>query len=118
MTNTSIAPCPDTNNCVSTEAEREAQRMPAIPFDDPPSAALARAKSALLAEKRTTIVGQGDDWISAECRSALFRFVDDVHVVIDAPKQLIRFRSASRVGESDLGVNRRRMERVSERLAR
>lgn len=118
VSTSSIARCPDTNNCVSTEAGREDQCLPAIPFSDSPAAAMGRTKVALLGEKRTTIVGEGKDWLRAECRSFLFRFVDDVHVVVDPEDGLIRFRSASRVGRSDFGVNRRRMMRVSARLVR
>jgi uncharacterized protein (DUF1499 family) len=53
-----------------------------------------------------------DRYIHAEFTSALFRFVDDVEFQIDAESGLIHFRSASRVGRSDLGVNRKRMESI------
>ena len=42
---TLLAPCPGTPNCVSTEATRESQRVPTVPFTDAPEAALARAKA-------------------------------------------------------------------------
>lgn len=108
--------CPDTPNCVSTDAERESQRMAAVPFTDSPASALARAKAALLAESRSKIVAQEQDWLKAQCTSFLFRFVDDVEVIVDAGTRTFRFRSASRVGSSDLGVNRKRMERIAARL--
>ncbi len=116
MTQRSLPPCPDTPNCVSTEAERSSQRMDAIAFSDSPSSALARAAVALLEEKRTTVVQEGPDYIKAEARSLIFRFVDDVEIVVDAEDRVFRFRSASRVGKSDLGVNRKRMERIGARL--
>ena len=53
---------------------------------------------------------QTDNYLHVECRSFWFRFVDDVEFLIDPEQKLIQFRSASRVGYSDLGVNRRRME--------
>jgi uncharacterized protein (DUF1499 family) len=52
----------------------------------------------------------------AEFTSRAFGFVDDVEWVIDAVEQRIDFRSASRVGYSDLGVNRRRMHKLTDRL--
>ncbi len=112
-----LPPCPDTPNCVSTDAARESQRVPTVPFRDAPAAALARAKSALLAEPRTTVTVERDGYLHAECRSFLFRFVDDVEVVVDTVAHVYRLRSASRVGRSDLGVNRTRLARISARLA-
>jgi uncharacterized protein (DUF1499 family) len=55
-------------------------------------------------------------YIRAEARSRVFRFVDDVEVVVDSTAKLVRFRSASRAGRDDLGVNRARMERFSQRF--
>lgn len=109
--------CPSTPNCVSTEATAEGQRMPPIAFADAADAAQARARAALLAEPRTRIVRDEPGLLEAESKSFLFRFVDDVRIVVDADARVFRFRSASRVGRSDLGVNRKRMTRISARLA-
>lgn len=90
--------------------------MPTVPFTDTPQAAQARAKAALLAEPRSKITSERDGAIHGECRSFLFRFVDDVDIVIDPVAHVFRFRSASRVGKGDLGVNRKRMTRITARL--
>jgi uncharacterized protein (DUF1499 family) len=111
-----LAPCPGTPNCVSTEAGDARFAMPAVAFTDAPDAALTRARAALLAEPRTRITLERAGYLRAEARSRLFRFVDDVEIVVDPAARVFRFRSASRVGRSDLGVNRKRMERVSTRL--
>ena len=113
-----LAPCPTSPNCVSTEAASTDSRhaMPAVPFADAPAAAQARAKAALLAEPRTSLTLEATGYLRAEATSLLFRFVDDVEVVVDPTAHVFRFRSASRLGEGDMGVNRTRMLRVSERL--
>lgn len=111
-----LPPCPASPNCVSTEATRESQRVPTVPFADDPASAQRRARGALEAESRVTITVDAPGHLHAECRSLVFRFVDDVDVVIDSTAKVFRFRSASRVGESDLGVNRRRVERIARRL--
>ncbi len=116
MPQRTLPPCPATPNCVSTDAPESSQRLEPVPFTDSPASALTRATAALLEEKRTTIVQDGPDHLKAESRSLIFRFVDDVEIIVDAERRVFRFRSASRVGQSDLGVNRRRMERISERL--
>jgi len=67
---------------------------------------------------RAKIVSVEDNYLHVEFRSAIFRFVDDVEFLVVIPEeqrpteQRIHFRSASRVGYSDFGVNRRRMEQI------
>lgn len=111
-----LRPCPSTPNCVSTEATDARHGIPAIPFGGTPQAAQAHARAALLQEPRTRIIVEAPGYLRAEARSRMLRFVDDVEVVVDGPARVIRFRSASRVGRGDLGVNRRRMERFAERF--
>ena len=62
--------------------------------------------------KRTKIIIREDNYIRAEFVSALFRFVDDVEFYFNDASKTIHLRSASRVGSSDLGVNRKRMEQI------
>ena len=76
------------------------------------TSAWQRLKSAVLAEKRITLVAEQGTYLHAEIRSLLFRFVDDVEFSLDSNAGLIHVRSASRVGYSDFGVNRKRVERI------
>jgi uncharacterized protein (DUF1499 family) len=55
---------------------------------------------------------QTDDYIHALSKSRIFKFVDDVEFYLPPNESVIHLRSASRVGESDLGVNRRRVEQI------
>ncbi|HEU0013850.1 MAG TPA: DUF1499 domain-containing protein [Longimicrobium sp.] len=111
-----LAPCPPSPNCVSTEAAAARHAMPPIAYTGPAEAAQAHARAALLAEPRTRIVLEAPGYLRAEARSRIFRFVDDVEVVIDGAARVVRFRSVSRLGHGDLGVNRRRMTRFTERF--
>lgn len=76
---------------------------------------MERLKSIVAGMPRAKVVSSTDRYLHAEFTSALFRFVDDVEFLIDPDAKQIHFRSASRVGYSDLGANRRRMEAI-ERL--
>jgi len=107
-----LPPCPRTPNCVSTQAVRSSQRMEPIPYTVPLREARARMLAVLRALPRTRIVEEGPDVLRAECRSRILRFVDDVEVRFDDAAKLIHFRSASRLGRRDFGVNRERMEQV------
>ena len=107
-----LAPLPDSPNCVSTQAEREHQGMDPILIADDSAEAFARLRAVIAAMPRARIVTANDTYLHAEFTSALFRFVDDVECFVDHEQKVIHFRSASRVGRSDLGVNRQRMQSI------
>ena len=106
--NGKLAPCSRKPNGVSDQAEDDRHRVAPLP-------AAWDALAALLArEPRTKIVSQTADYLHAEARSVLFNFVDDVEFLRGDGK--IHVRSASRVGTSDFGVNRKRVESIRARL--
>jgi uncharacterized protein (DUF1499 family) len=107
-----LRPCPNSPNCVSTFAMDELHRIEPFPFSDSPDAALARLKTAILLQPRVQIITATDRYLHAEFTTALLRFVDDVEFLIDPEQKVIHFRSASRIGYSDLGANRKRMEAI------
>jgi uncharacterized protein (DUF1499 family) len=107
-----LAPCPGTPNCVSTEAKPGRQRMEPIPYAGTPAQTRERLLEVLRRHSRTRIVRQEPAYLKAECRSRFFRFVDDVEFVFDDDARQIHFRSASRFGYGDRGVNRRRMKEI------
>jgi uncharacterized protein (DUF1499 family) len=110
--NPRLAPCPRTPNCVSTQAPPGPQHMNPIPYSGPLAAARAKMVKVLRDRPRTTIVAEEPAHLKAECRSLIFRFVDDVELVFDDRAKRIEFRSASRLGRSDFGVNRKRMDEI------
>jgi uncharacterized protein (DUF1499 family) len=107
-----LAPCPRTPNCVSTQAPPGPKRMDPIPYAGPLAEARERLLRVLRAHPRTRLVREEPDFLKAECRSLVFRFVDDVEFVLDDTAKEIHFRSASRLGRRDFGVNRQRMEEI------
>jgi len=66
---------------------------------------------------RATLIEQRPDYLRAEFRSRWLGFVDDVEFLLDPAAGLIHVRSASRLGYSDLGVNRERIEHLRAALA-
>ena len=113
-----FAACPESPNCVSTQAADDDSEHAIAPFSYTGTATEAREDLlAVLNEMpRTTLITDqavdGGHYLHFEFRSFLFRFVDDVEFFINDAEQSIEFRSASRVGYSDLGVNRNRMEEI------
>jgi uncharacterized protein (DUF1499 family) len=104
--------CPNSPNCVCTQATDEAHRIEPLRFTGSGAEALERLKQVLGALPRTKIVTANADYMHVEFTTMVLRFVDDVEFAIDEKTRTIHFRSASRVGHSDLGVNRRRMEAI------
>lgn len=111
-----LAPCPTSPNCVSSRATDARHRIEPLRFTGPlieARDALERAVEAL----GGSIVARDAESGRAEFTSRAFGFVDDVEWVIDAVEQRIDVRSASRIGYSDFGANRRRMRKLMDRLA-
>ena len=105
-----LLPCPASPNCVSTQATDDIHSIQPLPFSADLAAIRQSVLTAIQALPRTKIITETDDYFHVECRSLLLRFVDDLEIWIDSENQLVHARSASRVGYSDLGVNRQRVE--------
>ncbi len=86
--------------------------MEPIPYNGTPAEVRARLIEVLRNHPRTEIVQQEPDYLKAVCRSRIFRFPDDVEFVFDDAARQIHFRSASRLGYGDRGVNRKRMKEI------
>ena len=89
--------------------------MDPIPYAGDPAEARERLLAVLRAWPRAKIVREEPGAVTVECRSRIFRFVDDVDFRFDDEARQIHFRSASRLGRRDFGVNRQRMEEMRRR---
>lgn len=107
--------CPDTPNCISTESSGQHSIAP-FTFGGTAEDAISRLRAIVESMPRTTIVSATPASISVEFRTLIFRFVDEAFFFADASSGTIRFRSAARTGYSDLGVNRRRAEKIRQLL--
>ena len=110
--------CPKSPNCVSSQAVDPEHTIGPLVYSDSRAEAYTRLKKVLGEMKRTNIVAEKEDYLHAEATSLIFRFVDDVEFYFPATEKLIHVRSASRVGQSDLGVNRKRVEEIRSRFAK
>ena len=107
-----LAPCPATNNCVVSQNADAKHTIAPITYHGDRDTALKTLLKVLTVVPRTEVVEQTDNYIHALSKSRIFKFTDDVEFYLPADESVIHIRSASRVGESDLGVNRRRMEQI------
>ena len=102
--------CPSSPNCVSSQADDGKHRIAPLAFSGDPEAAFARLKQVLGLRGDTTIIEENSGYLRVELRTTLF--VDDGEFLLDRPRSVIQVRSASRLGYSDLGKNRSRMEEI------
>lgn len=107
-----LAACPNSPNCVSTQAEDAAHRIAPLTFTGGANAAWERLHSVIATQPRVRIVSLRDDYLHATFTSLVFRFVDDAEFLLEKEGRSIHFRSASRLGYYDFGANRRRMEAI------
>lgn len=113
-----LAACPASPNCVSSDASDPDHRVEPFALSAPSKEAWLVLHEEIARLPRTTVVERTGSYLHAECASALFGFVDDLEVELRPSAEVMAIRSASRVGHSDLGVNRRRVERLREALRR
>ena len=101
-----LAPCKRSPNCVSSQADP----ADAEHYIAPIHGSIAAARGAIRSLPRTTIVAEKDNYLYAEFRSRLLRYIDDVELYFDG--QVLQVRSCSRLGRRDFGVNRKRVEEL------
>ena len=117
VTDGRFVPCPGSPNCVSSQSADEEHYIDPLVYEGTMTEAHEKLLAVLHSMKRARIVTQQDLYIHAEFTSGLFRFVDDVEFFFDDEHNTIHVRSASRVGYSDLGANRKRIERIRDEFS-
>ena len=112
--NGALAACPDSPNCVSSQASDERHRIEPFATGDDPDAAFARLAEIVRRRPDATVINSTDTYLRVELRTTFF--TDDAEFLLDRERRLIQLRSASRLGYSDLGLNRRRIEEIRRQL--
>lgn len=111
-----LAPCPSTPNCVCSQSEDAEHKIEPLTYKSTPQVAFTQLRQAIASQPRTKIITQSPNYLYAEFTSAIMKFVDDVEFYLDEDAKVIHVRSASRLGQSDLGVNRKRIETIRTKL--
>lgn len=109
-----LAACPGSPNCVSSQAPASdlEHKIEPIAYSSSPSEAMAKLKTVIENMERTEIITDTENYLYAEFTTPLMGFVDDVEFYLDPNASVIQVRSASRLGQSDLGLNRKRVEAI------
>ena len=105
-----FAPCKPTPNCVSSQADPADKEHYIAPIAF--SGTMPELRRAVESMTRATVISEEGNYLYAEYKSALLGYVDDVELLLDESARLVHVRSASRLGRSDFGVNRKRIEEL------
>jgi uncharacterized protein (DUF1499 family) len=107
--------CPASPNCVQSQGADEQHRIAPLAFTGEPDAALARLKRTLSGRGDTKIIEEKPDYLRVEFHTTLF--TDDCEFLLERGLHAFQLRSASRLGHSDLGKNRSRIEEIRREFA-
>lgn len=107
-----LTTCPSSPNCVSSQDTDAEHQIEPLTYTGNSQEAFDRLKSIVVSLENAAIVEDKNNYLYAEFTSKLMGFVDDVEFYLDETSGSIQVRSASRLGQSDLGVNRKRIETI------
>lgn len=123
---------PASKNCIGSadEANDLKNYVPAWTFNNPEGrgrknpatqaqamAELKEVVSSLKPDKfEPTIVKETENYLYAEYESPTFGFIDDVEFFFTGKDSTVEYRSASRIGESDGDINRKRIRAIRKEL--
>jgi uncharacterized protein (DUF1499 family) len=116
VTNGKFIPCPGSPNCVSSQDRDQKHAIEPLSYKGSPQEARTHLLAIIGGMKRAKVVTAQELYIHVEFTSAIFRFVDDAEFFIDDMQKVIHLRSAARLGYSDFGVNRKRMETIRQKF--
>jgi uncharacterized protein (DUF1499 family) len=109
--NDQLTTCPGKPNCVSSQDKDENHWISVFHYQGDTAAAFTRLKKIITAWDGMTLVTQTDTYLHIECKSSIMGFVDDLEFYF-SQGNVVQVRSAARLGYSDFGVNRKRVEKI------
>jgi uncharacterized protein (DUF1499 family) len=108
VTDGRLAPCKRSPNCVSSQADPQDREHYIAPITFKGTAVALR--QAVESMERSKVIKVEGNYLYAEYRTQLLRYVDDLELWYDDKAGVVHVRSASRLGRRDFGVNRKRVE--------
>jgi len=109
--NGELRDCPEKPNCVCSQEDPDDPGHLVAPLRADWSAVVEHVK----ADDATEVVEERDGYLWVTYQTTVMGYIDDVEF-LRAP-DVIHVRSASRLGRSDLGANRKRVESIRQAVA-
>ncbi len=112
ISNNRLSDCPQSPNCVSSLTDSETHYIAPFAFNKPIDMEMQKLLQILEKQRGFKIISSNENYLHVECKSFILGFVDDLEFFLDIDSRACHVRSASRLGYSDLGVNRKRVEKI------
>jgi len=103
---------PNSPNAVSSQTDDEEKKVEPLSFRGDFEESKAKIVEIISTYKGTEIIKNEKNYIHVVFKTDGMGFKDDVEFYFDETTERIHFRSASRVGYSDMGLNRKRYEEI------
>lgn len=107
-----LAPLPDSPNAVSSQTDQADKRVAPFPYSGTIEQTKSLVKKATAEFGGAQIIAEKPDYLHLVFTVPFIPFKDDVEFFFSEKERVVHYRSASRVGYSDMGVNRKRYERL------
>ena len=108
--------CGKSPNCVSSQTAQSSKRIAPINASDTPELTWLMLRDLVETMPQASLITESETYRHYQFTTPLMGFIDDVELLFVYREQLIQVKSASRVGESDLGANRKRVESLRDAL--
>lgn len=102
--------CDGLLNCTSSTATNKKNQIAALEYTVAADQAIASFSKVIAAQSGASIVTQQPNYLHATFKTKLLGYTDDLELLLDEASGTLHIRSASRIGRSDLGANRKRIE--------
>jgi uncharacterized protein (DUF1499 family) len=112
VTDGRLAELPPSPNAVSSQTDDDTRRVEALPYVGTREESRERILAAADAYGRNRIIENRGEYLHIVFITPFMRFKDDVEFLFQDDEGRIQFRSASRIGYSDMGLNLRRYEEL------
>ena len=107
-----LADCPDKPNCQGSESSRKQQQVAPFQHTGDTSAVMLNLAEMLDEQPGVAIISRTDNYLHATFTTRIMGYIDDVEFLLDELPGHIQVRSASRLGRSDLGANKKRIDKL------
>jgi len=114
--NNQLSPLSKKPNCVSSQTDCKSKKVSALSYSVELKEQMGKVIAAISGMQGCKIMQKSDNYLYAVFTTKIMRFKDDVEIYLDDEAKQLHFRSASRLGYSDLGVNRKRYEAFISKL--
>lgn len=111
---TTLSGCEDLHNCTASTATVKRNLIDSLDYSGPPSQAVATVSRVIATQSGAQIITQSENYLHATYKTTLLGYTDDLELLLDENTGILHVRSASRIGKSDLGANRKRIEALRE----